>query len=366
MKTGAALFHAIDRPFEVAEIEIEDPGPEDVLIRVSACGICGTDLHVVKGEWTRSVPMVLGHECAGIVEAVGPDVDGVAAGDRVVVSWASSCRTCAACRKGRLAACRDLRAAIAAGTLIGGATRLSWNGDPVYRMTTVGGFAEHVLMPATSVLPLPGDVALEEAAIVGCAALTGVGAAVNAAPLQDGGTALVVGAGGIGQFVVQGARIAGASEIVVVDPVEERRALARQLGATEAVSPAELDALAGDRFPVGFDCTFDAVGGAETAAMALKHTMIAGTAVLVGLPAAGGRLDLDLADIVVSEKHVVGSIYGSADPGTMLPTLLDWVRAGDLELASLIGARYPLAEVNEAVQESLAGSPGRVVLTLQE
>jgi S-(hydroxymethyl)glutathione dehydrogenase / alcohol dehydrogenase len=364
LKTQAALFHSVDRPFEVAEIDIAEPGPGEVLIQVTACGICGTDLHIVKGEWTRPMPMVLGHECAGIVAAVGSEVDGIRAGDRVVVSWASSCGSCVACRKGRLAACRELRAAIGAGTLIDGETRLSRNGDPVYRMTTVGGFAEHVLMPAASVLRLPDDVELDQAAIVGCAALTGVGAVVNAAPLHAGGTALVVGAGGIGQFVVQGARIVGAAEIVVVDPVEERRTLAKQLGATEAVSPAELEELVADRFPDGFDCTIDAVGGAETTAMALRNTTIAGTAVLVGLPAAGGRLELDLADIVVNEKHIVGSIYGSADPGSMLPTLLEWVRSGQLELASLIGARYPLADVNDAVQASLAGLPGRVVLTM--
>jgi S-(hydroxymethyl)glutathione dehydrogenase / alcohol dehydrogenase len=362
--TTAALFTAVGSSFEIAEVELEEPHANDVLISVSACGICGTDLHIVRGEWTRPVPMILGHECAGIVEAVGDDVIDLTVGDRVVVSWASSCGTCSACRKTRPATCRELRTAIGQGTLIDGTTRLSRGGERVYRMTTVGGFAGHVVMPGSSVLSLPDDIPLEQAAILGCAALTGVGAAVNAAPLTEGMSALVVGAGGIGQFVVQGARIAGASQVVVVDPLEARRSLALSLGATHAVSPEELDDLVGDVFPEGFDCTFDAVGGAQTTELAIRHTGIAGSAVIVGLPAAGGRADLDLADLVVSEKAVVGTIYGSTSPAALLPDLFTWVRDGRLKLAPLLTGSFPLEEIDAAVAASLDGSSGRVLVTL--
>jgi S-(hydroxymethyl)glutathione dehydrogenase/alcohol dehydrogenase len=362
VNTTAALFRAVGESFEVADVRLDDPGPDEVVVRVAACGICGTDLHIVKGEWTRPVPMVLGHECAGVVEAAGDAVDGVAQGDRVLVSWAASCGTCAACRKGRPAACRMLRAAIGAGTLIGGRTGLSRNGETVFRMTTVGGFAGHVLMPGAGVLRLPDDVPLEQAAIVGCAALTGVGAAVNAAPSLDGASVLVVGAGGIGQFVVQGARIAGAAQIAVVDPVAARRELALRLGATHAAAPDEMADLAGDVFPDGFDCTFDAVGGPETAALAVRHTTVAGTAVLVGLPPAGGRVDLDLADMVVSDKTIAGTIYGSTDPARLLPDLLEWVRSGDVQLAPLLGESFPLERIGDAVEASLSGVPGRVLV----
>ncbi len=362
--TTAALFTALGSPFEIAEVELEEPHANDVLISLTACGICGTDLHIVRGEWTRPVPMILGHECAGVIEAVGDDVAGLAVGDRVVVSWASSCGRCSACAKARPATCRELRAAIGGGTLVDGTTRLSRGGEPVYRMTTVGGFARHVVMPASSVLPLPDDVPLEHAAILGCAALTGVGAAVNASPLAEGMSALVVGGGGIGQFVLQGARIAGASEVVVVDPLETRRSLALDLGATHAVAPDELDDLVGDLFPDGFDCTFDAVGGSQTTELAIRHAAIAGSAIIVGLPAAGGRAELDLADLVVSEKVVLGTIYGSTSPANLLPDLFTWLRDGRLQLAPLLGGSFPLEEIDAAVSASLEGSSGRVLVTL--
>jgi S-(hydroxymethyl)glutathione dehydrogenase/alcohol dehydrogenase len=357
--TRAALFRRLGAPLEVTEVELDEPRSDQVVVRVAACGICGTDLHIVRGEWSRPVPMILGHECAGVVEAVGDDVDEFAPGDRVVVSWASACGRCTACDKGRPAACRALRAAIGGGTLVGGSSGLSLNGEPVYRMTTVGGFAEHVLMPATSVLELPDDVPLEQAAILGCAALTGIGAAVNAVRIRPGSSVLVVGAGGIGLFVVQGARFAGAGEVVVVDPVEARRALALRLGATDAVAPSELEDVA----PAdGFETTFDAVGGPETTSLAVHHAAIAGTAVLVGLPAAGGRVDLDLAEVVVSEKTITGSIYGSADPARLLPRLLEWMRAGDVQLAPLVGQSFPLERIDDAIAASMSGVPGRVLV----
>jgi S-(hydroxymethyl)glutathione dehydrogenase/alcohol dehydrogenase len=362
VKTSAALFKAVDAPFELADVELEEPYADDVAVRVDACGICGTDLHIVRGEWTRPVPMILGHECSGIVEEVGANATDLAVGDRVVVSWASACRACAACAKRRPAACPQLRTAIAAGTLVDGTTRLSRNGEQVYRMTSVGGFAERVVMPASSVLRLPDDLSLRHAATLGCAALTGVGAVTNASGLERGASVLVVGAGGIGQFVIQAARIAGAGEIVAVDPAAPRRALAHRLGATHAVAPSELDDVAGDLAPDGFDCTFDAVGGPPTAALAISHTTVAGRAVIVGLPPAGALGELDLSDLVVREKQVVGTIYGSADPADLLPTVLEWVRDGKLELESLITGTYPLAEIDAAVELSMTAETGGRVL----
>src|SRR5919197_6352477 len=204
---------------------------------MAAVGICGTDLHVVKGEWQRPTPMVLGHEGAGTVEVVGEGVDRVASGDPVVLSWAPSCGGCADCRRGRPAACMALQRAIAAGTLLDGRTGLSLDGRTVYRGTATGALAERLVVSEQVALPLGDEVPLDEAALLGCAALTGVGAVLFAARVEPGSTVFVVGAGGVGQFVVQGARIAGAAEIVCVDPIEERRALAGRLGATRAVTP---------------------------------------------------------------------------------------------------------------------------------
>ena len=363
MKTRAALFQAPERPFDVREIELAEPRAGEVLVRMAAVGICGTDLHVVKGEWQRPTPMVLGHEGAGVVEAVGENVDGVRPGDRVVLSWAPSCGQCADCRRRRPAACASLQRAIGAGTLLDGTTGMSLDGETVYRGTATGALSERLVVGSQVALPLGDDVPLEEAALLGCAALTGVGAVLFAARMEPGGVVLVVGAGGVGQFVVQGARIAGAGEIVAVDPLEARRKQAVALGATHSVAPDALKAFARELFPDGADYAFDAVGNPDTTALALRWTRNGGKAVAVGLPAAGARLDLDPAEFSRREKILTGSMYGSEDPAVALPLLVDHVRAGRLRLEPMLGPRFELDAINEAIQASLEGAPGRVLVT---
>ena len=364
MRTRAALFRAPGAPLEVREIELEDPRAGEVLVRVRAVGICGTDLHMIKGEWQRPTPMVLGHEGSGVVEAVGEGVDALAPGDPVVLSWAPGCGECFDCRRGRPAACLRLQRAIAAGTLPDGTTRMSLDGETVYRGTATGALSEHLVVSAAVALPLGEEIALEEAALLGCAALTGVGAVFNAGRVRRDSSVLVVGAGGVGQFVVQAARIAGAAAVLCADPLDARRERARELGATHVAAPEELAQLVKEVAPDGVDYAFDAVGSAETGALALRWTRNGGTAVIVGLPAAGERLDLDPFEFSRKEKILTGSMYGSEDPAVALPTLLEHVRAGRLELASLLGPRFALDEVNEAFRASLEGSPGRVVVTL--
>lgn len=359
MKTRAALLREPGGPLDVREVELEEPGPHDVIVRIAAAGVCGSDLHVLKGEWPRPMPIVLGHEGAGVVEQVGSEVESVRPGDRVVLSWAPACGTCGPCRRGRPAACEPARAASGKATMLDGTTRLALEGETVYRMIGLGALAERVLVPASLALPLPESVPLDQAALLGCAALTGVGAVLNAARLEPGSTALVIGAGGVGQFVVQGCRLAGAARIVVVDPVEGRREAALRVGAAVAVSLEELPGAVGE----GADYTFDAVGLPETTQLALRRTRGGGTVVLVGMPAAGARLDLDPFDFTNREKHLTGTIYGSEDPAVGLPKLLEHVGAGRIELAALVGPSYPLERVNEAFAASLAGSPGRVVVT---
>jgi S-(hydroxymethyl)glutathione dehydrogenase/alcohol dehydrogenase len=362
VRTRAALFHGPGRPFEVTELELEEPGERQVLVRMAAVGVCGTDLHMVKGEWQRPTPMVLGHEGAGVVEAVGGGVERLAPGDRVVLSWAPSCGRCADCRRGRPAACIELQRAIGAGTLLDGTTGMSRDGERIYRGTATGALTELLTVDEEVALPLGHDLPLDEAALLGCAALTGVGAVLFQARPEPGASVLVIGAGGVGQFVVQGARIAGAGEIVIVDPVESRREQARALGATRDCPPEALKETLAAAAPNGADYAFDAVGAPETSALALRWARNGGTVVLVGLPAAGGRLDLDPADFSRREKWLTGSMYGSEDPAVALPILLEHVRAGHLLLAPLLGPRYPLDEVNEAFEASLAGAPGRVLV----
>jgi S-(hydroxymethyl)glutathione dehydrogenase/alcohol dehydrogenase len=364
VKTRAALFRGAGQPLDVREIELDEPAAGDVLVRMAAVGICGTDLHMIKGEWQRPTPMVLGHEGAGVVEAVGEGVDGLEPGDPVVLSWAPSCGECADCRRGRPAACLSLQRAIGAGTLLDGTTRMRLDGETVYRGTATGALSERVVVGAAQALPLGGGVPLDEAALLGCAALTGVGAVLYAARLEAGARTLVIGAGGVGQFVVQGARIAGASVIVAVDPLPGRREQVLQLGATHAVDPETLKEAIGEVTPGGVDVAFDAVGAPETTALALRWTRNGGTTVIVGMPAAGARLDLDPAEFNRREKFLTGSIYGSQDPAVALPVLLEHARAGRLQLRPLIGPSYSLDHVNEAIEASLAGPPGRVLVTL--
>jgi S-(hydroxymethyl)glutathione dehydrogenase / alcohol dehydrogenase len=321
-------------------------------------------LHMLKGEWQRPTPMVLGHEGAGVVETIGEGVKALAPGDRVVLSWAPGCGECFDCRRGRPAACIVLQRAIGAGTLPDGTTGMSLDGETVFRGTATGALSERLVVAAEVALPIGDDIPLEEAALLGCAALTGVGAVLHAARPEPGVSVVVIGAGGVGQFVVQGARIAGAEAIVCVDPLEGRLEQARTLGATHAVSPDELKHTMKEVAPDGADYAFDAVGAPETSSLALRWTRNGGTTVLVGLPAAGARLDLDPAEFSRREKRLTGTMYGSEDPAVALPSLLEHVRAGRLELASLVGPRFPLDEVNEAFEASLAGSPGRVLVTL--
>jgi S-(hydroxymethyl)glutathione dehydrogenase/alcohol dehydrogenase len=361
LKTRAALFHGPGRPLEVRELELEEPRAGEVLVRMAAVGICGTDLHMIKGEWKRPTPMVLGHEGAGVVETVGEGVAELRSGDEVVLSWAPSCGECADCRRGRPAACLRLQRAIAAGTLLDRTTGMSLDGETVYRGTATGALSEYLTVSAQVALPTGGGIPLDQAALLGCAALTGVGAVLFAARVA-GGSVLVIGAGGVGQFVVQGARIAGAEEIVVVDPLEARLEQTRRLGATLATAPDGLADTMRERLPDGADYALDAVGNPDTSALALRWTRNGGTCVVVGLPAAGARLDLDPAEFTRREKFLTGSMYGSEDPAIALPVLLEHVRAGRLLLEPLVGSRYPLDEVNEAIQASLAGSPGRALV----
>jgi S-(hydroxymethyl)glutathione dehydrogenase/alcohol dehydrogenase len=326
---------------------------------MAAVGICGTELHSIRGEWIRPTPSVLGHEGAGIVEAVGDAVTSVKPGDRVVLSWAPSCGDCADCRRGRPAACINLHRAIGNGTLVDGTTGMTIDGETLYRGTATGCMQELITVTERVALPLGDGVTLEEAALLGCAALTGVGAVLFAARVEPGEVVLVIGAGG---FCVQGARIAGADAIVVVDPLGARLELARELGATHTTSPEGLKALMKETFPDGADRALDVVGNPETSALALRFTRSGGTCVIVGIPATGERLDLDFGEFNRREKFLTGTMYGSEDPAVALPILLDHVRAGRLKLRELLGQTLPLDQVNEAFDLSLAGAPGRVLV----
>jgi S-(hydroxymethyl)glutathione dehydrogenase/alcohol dehydrogenase len=357
LKSRAAVFRQAGEPMLIEEVELAEPGPTDVVVRMAAAGVCGTDLHMIKGEWQRPTPMVLGHEGAGVVERIGEDVGAVSVGDEVVLSWAPSCGRCSDCLRGRPAAC------LAAGTLVDGSTGITLDGETVYRGTATGAWSELVVVDQRVALRTERQLPLEQAALLGCAALTGVGAVLFAARVRSGSSVVVIGAGGVGQFCVQGAGIAGAETIVVVDPVEARRERAAQLGATHAAAPEDAETVVRAAARDGADYAFDAVGDVATSALALQLARSGGTVVIVGLPPAGQRLDLDPALFIRREKWLTGTMYGSEDPAVALPVVLEHVREGRLDLAGQLGPTFALSDINDAVSTSLAGSEGRVLVT---
>ena len=300
MKTRAALFHAVGEPLEVVELDLDEPASDEVVVRMAAVGICGTDLHQVKGEFQRPTPMVLGHEGAGVVEEVGDAVDVAPGGRRgrpLLGAVVRRVRRLPPRPAGRVHAAQRARSPTA--RCADGTTGMSHRGETVYRGTATGCLAERVVVTEQVALPLRGAVPLEQAALLGCAALTGVGAVLFAAHVTPGASVLVIGAGGVGQFVVQGARIAGAGAIVACDPSAARRdAGAHRSGATHVAVPDDLRELLRSELPDGADFAFDAVGYPETTETALRSTRDGGTTVIVGLPPQGLRLDLDPFELI--------------------------------------------------------------------
>ena len=315
MRVRAALFEAPGAPLVVRTVDLDRRGPADALVRIDAVGICGSDLHVVKGEWVRPRPMVLGHEGAGVVEAVGSDVDDLAVGDRVILSWAPGLRRVRPVPRrshhGVPAAARGHRRRHAPrrhhAALAGRRDDLPHDRRRRPRRARRDAGERRAQAHARA--------AAAEAALLGCAALTGIGAAREVSP-ED--VVVVIGAGGVGQFCVQGARLRGASAIVVVDPLPARRALARAVGATHDCAPGELAELLAAIAPDGADCALEAVGSPATAAAALASVRPGGRATLVGMPPAGARLDLDPAEFTNREKLLTGTVYGSGDPAEAL------------------------------------------------
>ena len=366
MRSRAGIFRGVGQPLEVVELDLDEPGPTDVVVRMAAVGICGTDLHSVRGEWQRPTPIVLGHEGAGVVERVGAARRARSAvGDEVVLSWAPSCGVCADCARGPpgRAACRcSARSATARSSTA--RTGMSLDGETVYRGTATGALAERVVVAERVALPTGGAMPLEHAALLGCAALTGVGAVLFAGARRSPARRCSSSEPAASGSSSSRARASPApSSIVVVDPLPERRAQALSSGATHAVDARGArgdDARAGRSTASTTRSTRSATRRRPRSRCGTRAA--AGTTVIVGLPAAGQRLDLDPAELIRREKHLTGTMYGAEDPAVAMPILLEHVRAGRLELARWSGRRFPLSELNEAIAASIAGVPGRMLV----
>jgi S-(hydroxymethyl)glutathione dehydrogenase / alcohol dehydrogenase len=366
MQITAAVMTAPGHPLRVRSLDLDPPGPGEVLIELAASGVCHSDLSVFSAALPSRVPVVLGHEGAGVVRAVGDGVRSPQPGDHVVLSWLAQCGECRFCQRGQPALCAAAGFSFATNTLPDGSTRLSTQDGPVYQMAGLGTLASHCVVPSRSAVVIPADLPLDSAALLGCAVLTGFGAAANTASIQAGDSVAVLGCGGVGLNAVQGARASGAGVIIGIDPVPGRRALARRVGATHVLGPAgdllpAVRALTGGR---GADVAIEAAGREETISQALRLTRRGGQVVLVG--AGGNEVRLSVpafTGIVMTGKSILGSLYGSCDVQRDIPRLVSRYRAGDLLLDELVTGRFGLAEVNQALEYCAASRGARAVVT---
>jgi S-(hydroxymethyl)glutathione dehydrogenase / alcohol dehydrogenase len=336
----------------VDQVDIEDPRPGEVLVRITDCGVCHSDLSAVDGSFPLALPVVLGHEAAGVVDAVGAGVTDLHPGDKAVLTPLPSCGHCYFCTRAQPTLCARYSAALFTSTRSDGTSPLSRGGEVVYRGLGMGGWAEQVVLPQEAVVKVADDVDLAEACVIGCAVQTGVGAVLETARVEEGATVLVLGAGGIGIAVVQGARLAGASVIVAVDPVAERRDAALRFGATHAVDPAETDVTTYcmDLTGVGMDYCFEAAGQAALLEQGIATSRPGGTTVGVGVPPIEQGFAIPMvAGFVATEKRLLGSLLGTMNAHRDIPRLLALASAGRLDLGGMITDRYALDDVEAAV-----------------
>ncbi len=361
----AAVLREIDGPLSVEDVELAEPGAGEVAVRLAASGICHSDWNVITGATPNPLPAVLGHEGAGVVEAVGEGVTDVAEGDHVILSWLPSCGRCFYCVQGRGVLCDVAVADMFEGTLPGGSLALSQNGAPLYHYSYLSTFAERCVVPESCCVRIRQDAPLDVAALVGCAVMTGLGAAVLRARVEPGSTAIVYGAGGVGLSAVLGCKLAGARAIVAADPVAFKRETAVALGATHAVDPQTEDVAALARGLTdgrGADCAFDTAGAPGVVAQAYDAVRRGGVVVAVGIPPVGATADLPAPSLPREEKVVTGSFYGSCRPQVDMPLVVDLFMEGRLDLGALVTRTFTLDEINEGFAAMNAGEVARGVI----
>jgi alcohol dehydrogenase len=363
VKTTAAVLVEMGRetpyeasmPLVVEELELAGPGEGEVLVEIAAAGLCHSDLSVVDGTRPRPVPMVLGHEAAGVVEAVGPEVTDVREGDHVVLSFVPSCGLCAECAGGEPVLCAAAAAANGEGRLLGGGRRFSVDGGAVHHHLGASAFSERIVVARPSAVVVDPSVPLEIAALFGCAVVTGAGAVLNTAHVRPGDSVAVFGLGGVGLAAVMGAALAGAHPLVAIDPVERKRDLALEVGATAAIHPDDAGAL-------GVRYAFEAVGHPAVLEAAYASTARGGTTVAIGLPHPSRELTLNALSLVAESRTLKGSYLGSAVPQRDIPLLVSLWQAGRLPVERLRGDTLGLEELNGALDALADGQVVRQIV----
>jgi alcohol dehydrogenase len=366
MRSGDPGPFASTEPIQIRELQLDHPGAGELTIKIHAAGLCHSDLSVINGDRPRPVPIVLGHEAAGEVTEIGEGVSDFKVGDRVGLAFVPSCGECEACLAGRAALCVPGAAANTAGTLTSGERR--WRGDEgelLHHHLGISAFAEQTIVSELSAVKIPDDLPYELAALFGCAVLTGVGAALNAAEIEPGQTVAIFGLGGVGLAAVMGAKLAGAGRVIAIDPVEHKRALALELGAGDALEGGpgtveELKAMTDG----GPDRVIETAGSAQVLETAYLATRRGGITVTVGLPNPEAMLTIPAVSLVAEERTLKGSYLGSANPSEMLPQLFDYWRAGKLPVEKLISGHLTLDQVNEGFDRLASGEAVRQIIVL--
>jgi S-(hydroxymethyl)glutathione dehydrogenase/alcohol dehydrogenase len=358
MKMKAAVLYEANTPLVVEEVELRGPGPGEVLVQYAASGVCHSDYHIVKGDWPHDLPLVLGHEGAGTVEEVGRGVTVVAPGDRVVLSWKPNCGSCAYCITGRPHLCTDTQD-IDEGSGI-------WLGDDRVNMyNRVASFAEYMVAPEQGMIPIREEMPLDLASLLGCAVMTGVGAVINTARVEPGSSVAVFGCGGVGLSMIQGARLVSAARIIAVDVQDHKLEFARRFGATDGINALNQDPVEAIKEITGgegADYAFEAIGIPQVMEQALTSVRRQGMAVVVGIPERGQRMSFPTG-LLIGERMLTGSLYGSGNLRMDIPRLVDFYLAGKLDLDTLVTRRYALEGVNDAFAAMGAGEVGRGIIT---
>lgn len=366
--TGAVLEEigrprpfADSTPLVVCDLELDPPGPTEVLVRMEAAGLCHSDLSVVDGNRVRPTPMLLGHEAAGIVEQIGPEVTGLRVGDRVVAAFLPRCGQCAGCRTGGRLPCEPGTAANNAGTLLSGGIRLHLDGQEVKHHLGVSGFASHAVVDHRSLVPVGPDVPPEVAAVLGCAVLTGGGALINAGRPEPGDAVIVVGLGGVGMAALLTAVALGTGPVIAIDAMPDKLTRAIELGATAGYQPADA-AQAGISAPV----VIEAAGHPKAFETAFELTAPGGRTVTVGLPAPAARSQLSPLVITAQARTIIGSYLGSSVPASDIPRFAELWRAGRLPVQELVSARSTLGGINQALDDLADGRVVRHLITFDD
>jgi S-(hydroxymethyl)glutathione dehydrogenase/alcohol dehydrogenase len=364
----AAVLREVNEPLDVVDLDLAVPGVGEVEVAIAASGICHSDLSVQRGVVGIPLPVVLGHEGSGVVTRVGQDVIGLAEGDHVVLSWVPSCGECVWCVRDEAFLCESGQRAADLGRLLDGGARLSERGIDVNQMSALGTFAERTVVPAQSAVPIPSDIPLELAALVGCGVLTGVGAATRTANIRRGDSVAVIGCGGVGLNVIQGARLAGAERIIAIDTSPAKLLLAGRFGATDTVNALETDvvdelkSLTSGR---GVDVSFEVIGLQATIQQAIRATRRGGETVLVGIPDREATIPIKALAAVYGARTIKGCWYGSSLPHVDVPNILALHEQGKLELRALISGQIALSEVNRGLTDLAAGTATRSVIRFQ-